>query len=452
MTPFCFMVMPFGRKRTQAEPGKGPEEVDFNSLWDKALFPLLAELGYRPIRADQETGTLIINQMFERLYFSDLVLVDLSVPNGNVYYEMGVRQAMKEKDCILLAADWSKQLFDVAQMRVLRYPLPQAVVDDAMACDICDQLRPRIAPMRSARSPVFELLRGYPGEVDDASATGVREQIDALGAFNADMRTLRSLPVSLRRGEVAAMLKRYGSSIRIPTIALGLLRLIVSCVREKEHWNEVLIYIDGLQAELAKEPFVREQRALALGKLSRPTEAISELTQLINHDGATSEREGLLGGRYKELMRAAIVSGQMDDATQYRNIAIQHYERGMMLDLNDFFPSSNLPRLYRARDRKGDLFRAETALYVTSAACERALARATENPWVRPTLVGVAFDLSNADKAEELVERIETEGIDQWQNETTLLDLAESLTRVSDVQKKSRLTEVLERLKSMAER
>ena len=45
MIGYAFMVMPFGRKPTLAEPGKGPAEVDFNSLWDKAFYPLLAELG-----------------------------------------------------------------------------------------------------------------------------------------------------------------------------------------------------------------------------------------------------------------------------------------------------------------------------------------------------------------------------------------------------------------------
>ena len=71
---FCFMVMPFGTKKTQAESDQVPAEIDFNALWDKAYFPLLKELGYEPVRADQETGSLIINQMLERLYFSDLVI------------------------------------------------------------------------------------------------------------------------------------------------------------------------------------------------------------------------------------------------------------------------------------------------------------------------------------------------------------------------------------------
>jgi len=90
---FCFMVMPFGRKSSQADPGKGRAEIDCNALWDRAFFPVLKELGYQPVRADQETGSLIVNQMLERLDFSDLVIADLTIPNGNVYYEIGIRHA-----------------------------------------------------------------------------------------------------------------------------------------------------------------------------------------------------------------------------------------------------------------------------------------------------------------------------------------------------------------------
>src|SRR5712675_1062934 len=121
--PVCFMIMPYGRKPTQAEPGRGPAEIDFNALWDRGYVPTIKALGYEPVRADQDTGALIINQMIERLYFADLVLADMTIPNGNVYYEVGVRHAAKKTGCVLLAADWSKQLFDVAQMRTVRYPL-----------------------------------------------------------------------------------------------------------------------------------------------------------------------------------------------------------------------------------------------------------------------------------------------------------------------------------------
>jgi hypothetical protein len=34
---------------------------------------------------------------------------------------------------------------------------------------------------------------------------------------------------------------------------------------------------------------------------------------------------------------------------RYLDLAIEAYEEGMRLDLNDFYPISNLPRLYRSR-------------------------------------------------------------------------------------------------------
>ena len=120
--PLCFMIMPYGRKPTQAEAGH-PAEIDFNALWDRAYVPVIDALGYQPVRADQDSGALIINQMLERLFFADLVLADMTIPNGNVYYEIGIRHAAKQTGCVLLAADWSRPLFDVAQMRTIRYPL-----------------------------------------------------------------------------------------------------------------------------------------------------------------------------------------------------------------------------------------------------------------------------------------------------------------------------------------
>ncbi len=51
--PSCFMIMPYGRKPTQAESGRGPAEIDFNALWDRAYVPAIkrwAMSRYAPIR------------------------------------------------------------------------------------------------------------------------------------------------------------------------------------------------------------------------------------------------------------------------------------------------------------------------------------------------------------------------------------------------------------------
>ena len=116
-TQICFMIMPYGFKDTGVQPGQGPAKINLDILWQKAFEPLIKELGYEPVRADQDIGALIIHEILERLYFSDLVLADMTLPNSNVYYEVGVRHAAREKGCVLIGADWSRPLFDLDQAR-----------------------------------------------------------------------------------------------------------------------------------------------------------------------------------------------------------------------------------------------------------------------------------------------------------------------------------------------
>jgi hypothetical protein len=174
MKPICFMIMPYGKKATQAEAGLGVATIDFNALWDRAYAPVIKELGYDPIRADQDVGALIITQMIERLYFADLVLAEMTIPNGNVYYEVGVRHAARDKGCVLLAADWSRQLFDVAQMRTIRYPLADGDVDETAAQEVRAAIKPKIEALAKGGSPVFESIKGYPSDVDEADASTMK--------------------------------------------------------------------------------------------------------------------------------------------------------------------------------------------------------------------------------------------------------------------------------------
>ena len=108
LRPICFMVMPF-RKRAVGEPRKAnaPAEVDCDALWDKAFRPAIEEMGYLPIRADFDPGSLIVKDMLERLAYSELVLADVSLANANVYYEVGLRHVAFKTHCVLLAASWS---------------------------------------------------------------------------------------------------------------------------------------------------------------------------------------------------------------------------------------------------------------------------------------------------------------------------------------------------------
>jgi hypothetical protein len=445
--PVCFMVMPYGRKATQVEAGKGPGEIDFNALWDRAYVPVITELGYEPVRADQDTGALIVTQMLERLYFADLVLADMTIPNGNVYYEIGIRHAARRTGCVLLAADWSRQLFDVAQLRTVRYPMPEGDVVDATARAIQAAIRGVIAPLTRGISPMHESIPGYPTQVDESIASTMKGQMARLAAFQAEVRAVRAAPRLERMDRARKLIGGQTGKLMTATVAIALMLLLRDCVDKSIDWNVMIGFIDSLPDDLKSLPEMAEQRALALSYAGWHVEAISALEAIVTTSGPTQERLGLLGGRYKRLFENATDAG---DRTAALARAIEHYERGMDLDLNEYYCSSNLPRLYRERNRKGDEERAQAVLRIVIAACERARRRGTADAWLRPTLLVAAFDAGDADKAEDLAEEVEAEGAATWKLASVFGAMQGSLQHVRDNDTKARLAAVVDRIRPPA--
>jgi tetratricopeptide (TPR) repeat protein len=129
---------------------------------------------------------------------------------------------------------------------------------------------------------------------------------------------------------------------------------------------------------------IRETYAFALGNSGSVTEAIAKLEELLALSGPTPERLDLLGGRYKRLF--------MNAKDELLDSAIDAYQRGMELDLNQYYCSSNLPRLYRQRKLNDDDVRADIVAKVVLAACERAEKLGLADEWFKQTLLGAAFD------------------------------------------------------------
>ena len=443
--PVCFMIMPYGRKATQAEPGRGPAEIDFNALWDLAYVPTIKSLGYEPVRADQDTGALIIGQMLERLYFADLVLADMTIANGNVYYEVGIRHAAQKSGCVLLAADWSKQLFDVVQMRTVRYPLPEGDITAATAAAIQAAIRDDIAALRDGISPMHQSIPGYPANVDARKATTMRDQLTELAAFQTKVRAVRAAPGAERMNRAQELVAAEGSPPATYPTALSLLLLLRDSVVTAADWNVVLDFVSKLPAHFASESEISEIRAFAAAQAGNNAQAIAELQTLIDLTGPTPERLGLMGGRYKRLAKAAANDAEKRQALAK---AIDCYERGMELDLNAYYCSSNLPRLYRTRARAGDEERAQTALRLVIAACERAKRLNVADEWLRPTLLAAAFDLGDPDKADELADDVIAEGQAAWKVQSVLGDLEATALQVTDAAKRERLSAVIDRFKA----
>ena len=435
--PVCFMVMPFGRK---AVPDRG--EIDFDALWDRVFAPLLRDLGYDPIRADADLGASIIADMLIRLTASDLVVADLTQANPNVYYEVGIRHAAPKPGCVLIAADWAKPQFDLDQIRRLPYPLPPGEISDDAVGAIQQSLREPIRQAAAAQSPVYQLVPNYPGDLPQTDSEKFRAFVGYLTDFQADAAAISVASAADRPAMTEELLRRYPlSRPQSPAVILHLLR--VAC--DQLSFDATLELIDGLPTGLAELPAVLEMQALALGKCRRIPEAIAKLELLIDAQGPSPERLGLLGGRYKDMWRMASEAGNKVEAPRYLGKAIESYTRGMWLDLNEYYCASNLPRLLRSRGGTNDEGMARQAADIARNACGRGRRIGKHDEWLNATLLGAAFDAGDADQTETLLGLVIEEGPAHWKVKSTLHDLQVSLAE----QAGTLTTEAEERLRTV---
>jgi hypothetical protein len=145
--------------RRDAPGGPWTARLDFDALDKWLITPALQELGIRgeTTEAVVKAGN-IREDMFNRLVTADLVIADLTIYNPNVYYELGVRQAFRDKYTFLIRCDLSNYPFDLQTDRYFAYSL------DALARDPDRVVKRLVKALRStltstdADSPVFKLL------------------------------------------------------------------------------------------------------------------------------------------------------------------------------------------------------------------------------------------------------------------------------------------------------
>ena len=129
-----------------------------------AVHQLLISPAAERVRIHAETtGAIVVagnirEDMFNRLVTADLVIADLSVHNANVFYELGVRQAFRDKYTFLIRCNLSTYPFDLQTDRYFEYGLVELVKrPDAVVRRLAEALRATVAS-NEADSPVFKLL------------------------------------------------------------------------------------------------------------------------------------------------------------------------------------------------------------------------------------------------------------------------------------------------------
>jgi hypothetical protein len=89
----AFIIRPFGTKN----------EINFDEVERVLIAPALEAVGAKGGTTIDiiESGNIRVD-MFRRLLTADLVIADLSIHNANVFYELGIRHALRDQGTFML--------------------------------------------------------------------------------------------------------------------------------------------------------------------------------------------------------------------------------------------------------------------------------------------------------------------------------------------------------------
>ena len=145
-----FIVRPFGVKNG----------IDFDQVEKELIRPAMEQAGL----TGGTTGEFIQQgnirtDMFEQLLIADLIIADISIHNANVFYELGIRHALRDKRTFLIKSKDSESRendvpFDLKTDRYLSYDAKKP----GGAVDILSAALKVTLDSQGADSPVYQLL------------------------------------------------------------------------------------------------------------------------------------------------------------------------------------------------------------------------------------------------------------------------------------------------------
>lgn len=409
--PLCFVLMPFGRK-----PGAGGAVIDFDAVYSELIAPAITAAGMEPIRADQElTGGIIHKPMFERLILCEFAVADLTTANANVFYELGLRHAVRPASTLLIFAEGTGQLpFDVALLRALPYKLgPDGKPANAGADSAAIAARLREARDLPADSPVFQLVEGFP-DIARLKTDVFRDRVKYRDEVKAKLAAARKQGADAVRALEASLGDVSGQEA-------GVVVDLYLSYRAVKAWKDMIALVPKMAPPLARSVMVQEQLGLALNRDGRGEEAEQALLAVIEKQGPSSETYGILGRVYKDRWEAALRAGETFLADGLLEKAIDAYLKGFEADWRDAYPGINAVTLMELKEPPDP--RREKLVPVVAYAAERRIAAGKPDYWDYATQLELAVLGRQRAEAAAALGKALAAVREAWEPETTARNL-----------------------------
>jgi hypothetical protein len=388
--PLCFVLMPFGRKMDA-----GGRVTDFDSIYHKVIVPAVEGAGLEPVRADEEKiGGTIHKPMFERLMLCHYAVADITGANPNVFYELGIRHALRPRSTVIIFREGTVLPFDIALVRGISYRTDGS----GEPVDGGAPIESIIAQLREARgnphddSPLFQLVDDLPRwEIDHTKTDVFRKAVDYSKRYKV------RLAAAVTQGAQAVENIAAESALsNLLEVEGGIVVDLFLSLRDVKAYDAMIKLYDRMPPPLQRAKMMREQLGFALNRMGRDAEAEKILKGVIAEFGPSSETNGLLGRIYKDRFDNAKNEDRLE-ARAFLKRAIDTYLEGFEADWRDAYPGVNAVTLMDVMDPR-DPRQAAVLPVVRYAASQKA----KRNPdyWDYATLLELAVLAGDAADAQ----------------------------------------------------
>ena len=155
--PRAFVIRPFGKSKDSSG-----REIDFDHVHDQLIGPALQEAGLDGGTTGEivDSGN-IREDMFALILEADFVVCDITVHNANVFYELGIRHALRKKNTVMIKGNPTedKTPFDLLTDRYLAYDLDDPAQTKSKLVETIEATR---ETERETDSPIFQMLPSLP--------------------------------------------------------------------------------------------------------------------------------------------------------------------------------------------------------------------------------------------------------------------------------------------------
>ncbi len=371
-----FVAMPYGERTNCLDDRNANKKVkvNFNAVWEGILSPAIPK-DFIAQRADELQESGIIDQLYIKwLLEADVVLADLTFGNPNVYYELGIRQALSRRGTVLVAQQGMVLPFDVASQSVLNYDYFNA----ASLNKFQENLAARIlnAASHEKDSPVHIFLPGLfvrryeANDTPEVIVNRLNSRVAELESQVSGFKQRESVERLLRRINDASdsnqLITLYHFVLSQKTSSVEILEILAIRLRKVGRLKEALSALKLANKLYPNDPEILRELGFCCRKLGEEhyEEAKDYFLAALKINDADPELHGMIGGMLKR-------QGEYEKA-------IEHYLRAYSLVNDDLYSLVNLGAVSILLNRKGD---AERYYGNVLELCDNKIAKGTADYW-----------------------------------------------------------------------